>query len=705
VADRYVSDINNHLVQGQSIVAKITEIDGAQERFSVNLRNSINFPQEKGIAPSRYEGEMLKSLFVERDLIVRHILGKGECSAEIKETKLVVGQSVAGAVKQVMPYGILVELDSYKQIGGLLLNNQIGSKTFTVGDRVDVRVLDYDMEKKIVDLSLNVKLIPLDKKIVKMLEGARDKGKVMDAKIESIKENYAIVMLREMSNCLMSVTVNTPNSNESSFLKFKEGQCISIVVAHVPADLSVEAFNAQKVIGVPRSMKGDGVRQKEGFDVRKKLNTPIDASIEYLDQLTPGTKVNVRVKSIKSNQLNVEIASNLPGRIHVTELCDDAEGLNEESDPFAGFKSGDIIEAKVVGFHDIKTNTYLPLSKPTGSNSVVVDFTLKKSDLALDNGGLVSIGDARHKNYKSVEIGDEFNGFVQKITSDAVWVYLGPTLLARAFILECGSKEVCEDLGGKFKVGTMVKTRVIGKDASRNAIDLTFNIGEECAVKAGNTVTGRVSSTTTEAGMTVQIGAREYGRVHLCDISDVAGEKPAAAYKRGDFVDCYVLLVDAENNKIDLSVRESRLNGGESNEIKGIQDVKFDDIITGYVKTVSDAGVFVSLNRSLVARVKISDLSDLFVRDWRTEFTRGMMVKGRVIGVGNGRIEMTLKASLVDGTEAKADTRVMNHANIKVGEKYGGVVTKVAKYGVFIRFDGSQLSGLCHIKEVCRPYR
>jgi rRNA biogenesis protein RRP5 len=459
----------------------------------------------------------------------------------------------------------------------------------------------------------------------------------MDAKIEMIKEDYAIVMVPSMSNCLCFVTVNTPNSNESSFLKFKEGQNISIVVTHVPADLSLDAFNTQKIVAVPRSMKNDSVKQKAGFDTRKKLNTPIDSSLEYLDQLTPGTRVNVRVKSVKSNQLNVEIASNLCGRIHVTELCDSGDDLEDVANPFHSYKSGDIIEAKVVGFHDIKTNTYLPISKPTGSNSVVVDFTLKKSDLSLANGVLSSIGDSRYKNIATVEIGQEFNGFVQRTTPDAVWVYLAPNLLARAFVLECSdSSTIMKDLPSNFQVGQFVACRVIGKDDARNSIDLTFRLAEDSQVKPGNIVPARVSNSTPEGGLVVQVSGQRYGRVHLMDIADVLTKNPTSAYKRGDFIDCYILDQDVANNRIDLSLRDSRLSGMEIDdgavEIKDISDISFDMLVKGYVKNVSDSGCFISLNRKLVARVKISDLSDGFVRDWKKDFARGKLVSGRIIG-------------------------------------------------------------------------
>jgi ribosomal protein S1 len=162
-----VKDINNHFVKGQSVVAAITEIDTAQARFSVNLKNSVNFPVSTKTAPSRYESLLLESLFLERDIICRHILSKGESTTEIKETKLAIGQPISGSIKQILPYGSILQLDDLTQIVGLITNRQSEGKKFAVGDRVDAFVLDFDVERKIADLSVSPKVSQLNKKIMK----------------------------------------------------------------------------------------------------------------------------------------------------------------------------------------------------------------------------------------------------------------------------------------------------------------------------------------------------------------------------------------------------------------------------------------------------------------------------------------------------------------------------------------------------------
>lgn len=63
--------------------------------------------------------------------------------------------------------------------------------------------------------------------------------------------------------------------------------------------------------------------------------------------------------------------------------------------------------------------------------------------------------------------------------------------------------------------------------------------------------------------------------------------------------------------------------------------------VSGYVKAVSSAGVFVVLARNAEARVKMGHLSDSFVKDPKEAFPEGKLVEGRVISAADGRCWIT----------------------------------------------------------------
>ncbi len=59
--------------------------------------------------------------------------------------------------------------------------------------------------------------------------------------------------------------------------------------------------------------------------------------------------------------------------------------------------------------------------------------------------------------------------------------------------------------------------------------------------------------------------------------------------------------------------------------------------VSGYVKAVSSAGVFVVLARNVEARVKMGHLSDSYVKDPKEAFPEGKLVEGRIISAADGR--------------------------------------------------------------------
>lgn len=60
---------------------------------------------------------------------------------------------------------------------------------------------------------------------------------------------------------------------------------------------------------------------------------------------------------------------------------------------------------------------------------------------------------------------------------------------------------------------------------------------------------------------------------------------------------------------------------------------------------------------------------------------------------------MSLKTSVVD-PNYKALPQI-TFASLSVGQKLVGTVSKIEKYGVFVRIDNSKkVSGLCHTSEV-----
>jgi hypothetical protein len=123
-------------------------------------------------------------------------------------------------------------------------------------------------------------------------------------------------------------------------------------------------------------------------------------------------------------------------------------------------------------------------------------------------------------------------------------------------------------------------------------------------------------------------------RPSLLDLSDVYGASPLSAFEVGQLVTAAVVGTGSSGGKdghVDLSLRASR--GGSASEdasappassapkegearqaeVSAVSELAPGQVVYGYVRNCSQKGCFVSLGRSVDARVLLSNLSDTFV--------------------------------------------------------------------------------------------
>ncbi|KAJ3219810.1 Protein RRP5, partial [Clydaea vesicula] len=622
ISDRFVANISEHVSLNQTVLATISSVDKENGKFFVDLKNSLNFPNAFSVKPNNYEIEFLNSLFVEKDFIF---------PSTTSSSCMKFGDPIKVSVKQIVPYGVIVNIPSNEALSGLITTYQTFGKVLKVGEDILARVLDIDWEKKIVDLSLN-HVVPLTGN-TKKLQQAYESFKVLDAQIEVIKEDYLVASLTSLENLLCFVSVKTLNSVETPFSKFKSGQNIKVIITKLPEKIS-GTLHAERLLAVVRESKSVN---NEKFEFRKKLKNSVDSKIEYLDDVVIGLSLKGKVKSVKTTQINVELAGNLFGRVHLFEIPQPHNETSNKTHPFKGIRQGDVIDCKVIGFRDTKTHNYLPITKKTSPQFLIVDLTMKQADLDLPDLQLTCVGDSRYIQFNTINIGDEISGFVQRVEKDAVWCQISPNLQGRCFILECSEKiKILENLANNFKEGQSIRCTVIAKDNVKNSVDLTFKDESMRSLQVEKIVPGIISDIKKESGLTVQLGARSYGRVHLTDIRDKFTDNPTKGFIKGELVNCFIL--NKTDDKIDLSLRPSRLvrnktkkTDSVNREIKSINDLVVGELCEGYIKNISDGGVFVSVNRNLSGRVQIRNLSDLYIKDWKNLFQKGQFVKGKII--------------------------------------------------------------------------
>ncbi|NXI55078.1 RRP5 protein, partial [Chloroceryle aenea] len=111
---------------------------------------------------------------------------------------------------------------------------------------------------------------------------------------------------------------------------------------------------------------------------------------------------------------------------------------------------------------------------------------------------------------------------------------------------------------------------------------------------------------------------------------------------------CYIL--SNENGKIQLSLRQSRLNPKshskvEDVEITCIKDVKKGQLVRGYVKSITPSGVFFGLSTSLLCQILFQNVSPYFVHKqslYEKYLPEGKLLTAKVLGVNGKHIELSL---------------------------------------------------------------
>ncbi|KAF9198450.1 rRNA biogenesis protein rrp5 [Haplosporangium sp. Z 27] len=426
------------------------------------------------------------------------------------------------------------------------------------------------------------------------------------------------------------------------------GACTTVEVKSVEADKWLVSYAADKVSVVASHQIKSGVKGKAGLKCAAKV-LDVDFDTEAVDF------------SLKDSLITAEEAKEAKaGKFSTSNISKGLSGLA------ALQKSQEPLEAVI----ELAKDDYLVLSIPQFDNLIAFAATRSFNN--------------RKDRFISYKAGEKIKVIAAYVPKSA-----GKGQSAERIILAIEQAASTTSRNGTAKEG---------KKSTSNGIEKFED------VKEGAVTTGRVAG-IQNAGLDVHLGGKVFGRVHLTDIADTYANSDVLlkGFKKGQNIKCFVLNVDSSNKKIDLSLRSSRLTPEDhaavsDPEVKTIADLATGGILQGFVSNVADKGLFIALNHKLSGRVKIAEMSDDYLKDWKSHFTVGQLVKAKVVSMNPDRnqIELTLKASQIDPSIKAIQTL----ADFTKGQKVKGTIKAVKDIGVFIKIDNSAVSGLCHISEI-----
>jgi len=333
-------------------------------------------------------------------------------------SEMTPGDIRKGTVKNITDFGAFIDLNG---LDGLLHITDMSwgrinhpSELLTIGQEIDVVVLDINYEKERVSLGLKQKLAnPWDDIETKYPVSAKVKGRVVN-----LVPYGAFVELEPGVEGLVHVT-------ELSWTKR---------IAK-PSDVLTQDQNIEAVVlGINRE------EQKISLGIRQLETNPWD---EALDKYPPGTKVQGKIRNLTSYGAFIELEEGLDGMIHVSDIS----WTRKINHPSEVLKKGDEVEAVV-----------LEIDKANQRISVGV------KQLSQDPWENID------QFYK---VGDLVSGSVTKLASFGAFIGLEHDIDGLVHISQV-SEERIEKIKNELNVGQEVTARVIKIDKADRRIGLSI---------------------------------------------------------------------------------------------------------------------------------------------------------------------------------------------------------------------------------------
>ncbi|PLB51121.1 nucleic acid-binding protein [Aspergillus steynii IBT 23096] len=676
MSEAYIKDPSQHFRQGQVVNVHVLTVDASLGKLVVSCKD-----------PSTFTDSYRKAF-----------------------ENVHPGLLVAGTVFEKSDDDCLLKLDDFGLVARLNFEHVIDGSPSKQGSTLSkIRVGQKLNELLVLDIQRARRLIKVSGRA--SLKKAAQQG-LIPGKFEDVQEGADVTgfirnitqdgifveFLSGMIGLVPKRLVAEENVNKPAFGMAKS-QVVSATVHSVDTDfrrfiLSMKPSEATHA--GPKKSTPKAAPKAANSDV--SVANAVDEGITQMSDFTFGRVVKCKVVSVKATQVNVQLADNIQGRIDVSEVFDKWEDIKDRKQPLRFFRQKQIISARVLGVHDARNHKFLPISHRTGKYPVF-ELSAKPSFLQAANPSPL--------NLEQVQTGSSWVGFINNVADDSLWVNLSPNVRGRLRFMDASDDlSLLTDVEKNFPIGSALKVQVTAVDTEKGRLDLSARKRSDKLsfkdISTGMVLPGRVTK-VTERQLIMQLTDSIVGAVDLVDMADDYSKANPTVYQKNEVLRACVVTIDKANKKISLSLRPSKVLSSslpvQDPEISSAKQLKVNDIVRGFVRRVADNGLFVTLGHGVTAYVRVSDLSDSYLKEWKDSFQVDQLVKGRmtVVDPEQGKLQMSLKDSVLD-PNYKAPITLHD---LKPGQVVTGKIRKVEEFGAFVVIDGSlNLSGLCHRTEM-----
>ena len=669
MSESYIQDPKQHFRIGQVVNVHIVSVNPSEERMTVSCKDPSVFGASQQEALSKLgPGDVVTGIVSEKtsDEIIVELEGSGlKASLPIEHLADGSAQKSSSLAKKIRISQTLKEL--------LVLSKQESR-----------RLIRLTSKPSLLKAAKTGKLL---KAIEYVTEGAEVSGFVNNVTTTGVFVRF----FSDLTGLLLKAHLPEEATQLPEF-GMRRNQSLTMTV------LSVD-YSQQRFLLTMKSlpMKGTeiGAARASYMVPDRALVNPVDEVSTTVDDFVLGKMTKARVVSVKGTQLNVQLSDGVQGRIDVSEVFDSWEDIEDQRHPLKKFSPKQVLPVRVMGMHDSRNHRFLPITNR--NKNLVYELSAKPSCQTPADLDILTLD--------KVKINTMYPVYVNNVAEDCLWVNLSPNVRGRIRAMDVSDDvSLLEDLATNFPVGSVLKARVSKVDVPNNRLDLSARSGSSWSpltfsdLSLGMVLPGRVTK-VTERHIMVQLSEALSGPIYLVDMADDYEAADPNKYQKNQTIRVCISDLDIPNKRMNLSVRPSKVLSSSlpvsDPEITSISQLQVNDIYRGFVKNVADVGLFVSLSSNVTAFVRVSDLSDSFIKDWKSSFQVDQLVKGKIIAVDPllNHVQMSLKGSVV----AKDYKASLTFSDIAVGQTVTGKIRKVEDYGVFIVVDESDnVSGLCH---------
>ncbi len=338
---------------------------------------------------------------------------------------------------------------------------------------------------------------------------------------------------------------------------------------------------------------------------------------KILETLTEGQIIQGVVKNITNYGVFIDIGG-VDGLLHITDMT-----WGRVAHPSEMVRIGDNIAVKVLSFD---------------KNNEKISLGLKQ--LQTNPWDQIS---------PSIAVGNKIKGKISSITDYGLFIEVAPEVEGLVHISEISWTDRITDLNRLYKVGEEIEVLVVSLDKENRRMSLSVKqlgknpwetVNEQ--FKPGQTIKGKISN-ITDFGIFVQLLPGIDGLVHISDLSWTEHiDHPSDRYKLNQEVEAVVLVIDKDNKKISLGIKQLTQDPWE----KVAEQYPVGSIVEGEISKITNFGAFVRLPNNIEGLMHNTVLSQEQNKKAEEFFTVGQKTQFRIVNINKEERKLALSTLL-----------------------------------------------------------